>query len=183
LYILSKPLELIDTVLLMLKRKPISTLHWTHHLLTMLYSWYAAMNQSNINTHFFLLFCFINLAVHAIMYGYYFLQSYTHIPKFISKCITGIQILQFIVGLIWTWIWRNKIHNFVWYITLMMYTYYLVLFINFYYRKHYMLCCMCSKNIATLKCYKCHNDCCISCITENGCTLCFRSSQIVEPIS
>jgi hypothetical protein len=174
LYLLSKPLELIDTVFLMLKRKPISTLHWTHHLLTMLYCWYAGTLQS---MEFFLLFCFLNLTVHAIMYGYYFLQWAVGLPNYISKCITFIQILQFVIGLTWTLMWTNKIDHFSLSITLTMYSYYLVLFVNFYYRKYHSLCCMCHTNIAKLRCHKCNNHCCTSCLTENGCTLCVQTSS------
>ncbi len=177
LYILSKPFELIDTIFLMLKYKPISTLQWTHHLLTMLYSWYAGVRQNSSNYQFFLLFCFLNFAIHTIMYAYYLLQSLFKLPKCVAKCITFVQISQFIVGLIWVWMWSGKIDNVLLFITVSMYTYYLILFVNFYYRKYYALCSMCRKNISTSRCWKCNNNCCMSCIFENGCTLCVETSQ------
>jgi len=174
LYVFSKPLELIDTMFLILKHKPISTLHWTHHLITMLYTWYA----TQFDPTFFLLFCFLNYVVHSVMYGYYFIQSKN---RYFSQCVTILQMIQFVLGLIWVFVCHAKVESKIWFITLFMYSYYLVMFGLFFYQKYIhkpLMCCMCHKFLAITKCHRCQNKCCHLCLSETGCTLCTKMQKL-----
>ena len=40
-FVLSKALELVDTLFIVLRKHKLLTLHWVHHCLTLCYSWYA----------------------------------------------------------------------------------------------------------------------------------------------
>lgn len=95
-FLLSKIPEMIDTVLLVLQKKPIIFLHWYHHLTVMIFCWYGG--RSLIPSGFW--FAGMNYAVHTVMYGYYFLCS-IGMRRFIrpvAPLITGAQLLQMVVG-------------------------------------------------------------------------------------
>merc|ERR1719197_2386399 len=70
-FIYSKIPELIDTVFIILRKKPLIFLHWYHHVTVLLYCWdaYSTMAASG------LYFVAMNYSVHAFMYGYYCLTS------------------------------------------------------------------------------------------------------------
>jgi elongation of very long chain fatty acids protein 6 len=95
LFIFSKVPELIDTVFIVLRKKPLIFLHWYHHVTVLLYCWdaYATMAASG------LWFVAMNYSVHAFMYGYYCLTSLKMCPKnFPTFLITFSQIAQMFVG-------------------------------------------------------------------------------------
>lgn len=95
LFILSKLPELIDTVFIVLRKKPLIFLHWYHHVTVLLYCWNAYVTQSSAGLYF----VSMNYTVHAVMYFYYFLQAIKAIPKwFPSWIITLMQITQMIIG-------------------------------------------------------------------------------------
>ena len=96
LFIYSKIPELIDTVFLVLQRKPVIFLHWFHHVTVLLYCWHAFVNWTASG----LWFVAMNFSVHSIMYFYYFLSisGYKFLAKPIAPMITTIQLLQMIVG-------------------------------------------------------------------------------------
>lgn len=95
LFIFSKVPELIDTVFIVLRKKPLIFLHWYHHVTVLLFCWnaYATLAGSG------LYFVAMNYTVHALMYGYYCLQALNCCPKsFPTILITLMQIAQMFVG-------------------------------------------------------------------------------------
>lgn len=95
LFIFSKIPELMDTVFIVLRKKPLIFLHWYHHITVLLFCWsaYASIAASG------LYFVAMNFTVHAMMYGYYCLQALKVCPKsFPAHLITISQIAQMFVG-------------------------------------------------------------------------------------
>lgn len=95
LFILSKIPELVDTVFIVLRKKPLIFLHWYHHVTVLIYCWNAYVTESAAG----LWFVAMNYMVHAVMYFYYFLQAARIMPRwFPSWVITIMQISQMVVG-------------------------------------------------------------------------------------
>jgi len=95
LFCLSKIPELIDTVFIVLRKKPLIFLHWYHHVTVLLYCWNSYVTESAAGIYFIAM----NYTVHAVMYFYYFLQAMKALPKsFPSWIITSMQISQMFVG-------------------------------------------------------------------------------------
>jgi elongation of very long chain fatty acids protein 6 len=95
MFILSKIPELIDTVFIVLKKKPLIFLHWYHHVTVLLFSWNSYVTESGAGLYFVAM----NYSVHAIMYFYYFLTAAKMVPKWFNpSIITTIQISQMVVG-------------------------------------------------------------------------------------
>ncbi|KAK7201689.1 fatty acid elongase [Novymonas esmeraldas] len=89
--------ELLDTVFLVLQRKPVSFLHWYHHIVTAIYVWicsYAPMPSG-------IFFCAMNYLVHSIMYFYYFLvvMGLRKSIRPFAPVITLLQVLQMFIGM------------------------------------------------------------------------------------
>ncbi|KAK7201687.1 fatty acid elongase [Novymonas esmeraldas] len=95
-FLLSKIPEMVDTLFLVLTKKPIIFLHWYHHLTVTIFCWYAG--YSLIPSGFW--FASMNYFVHSIMYFYYFLVSLGLRKSIrpIAPFITAAQLLQMIVG-------------------------------------------------------------------------------------
>lgn len=99
LFILSKMPELLDTFFIIIHKKPLIFLHWYHHVTVLLYCWHSYVTMSPYG----LFFICMNYAVHASMYGYYFLMAAKMKPKWLKPIfITVLQISQMIVGVIVT---------------------------------------------------------------------------------
>jgi elongation of very long chain fatty acids protein 6 len=95
LFILSKIPELVDTVFIVLRKKPLIFLHWYHHVTVLVFCWNSYVTKSAAG----LWFVAMNYTVHAVMYFYFYLQSIKSIPKwFPTPLITLMQITQMIVG-------------------------------------------------------------------------------------
>jgi elongation of very long chain fatty acids protein 6 len=95
LFILSKIPELVDTVFIVLRKKPLIFLHWYHHITVLLFCWNAYVTESSAG----IWFVAMNYTVHAVMYFYYFLQAAKLMPKwFPSWIITMMQITQMMIG-------------------------------------------------------------------------------------
>lgn len=101
LFIYSKIPELIDTVFLVLQRKPVIFLHWFHHVTVLLYCWHAFAHWTASG----LWFVAMNFTVHSVMYFYYFLSisGYKTLASPLAPTITSIQLAQMVVGCIVTW--------------------------------------------------------------------------------
>ena len=100
LFCLSKIPELIDTLFLVLRKRPVIFLHWYHHIVTMIYCWDAWALQVSLGGYFALM----NYFVHSFMYTYYFFMAKpfgftVRFPSFVPFCITVLQIAQMIGGL------------------------------------------------------------------------------------
>eukprot|EP01114_Cavostelium_apophysatum_P017936 TRINITY_DN5433_c0_g1_i1.p1 TRINITY_DN5433_c0_g1~~TRINITY_DN5433_c0_g1_i1.p1 ORF type:complete len:319 (-),score=40.64 TRINITY_DN5433_c0_g1_i1:64-936(-) len=95
IYYLSKFYELFDTVIMVLKKRPLNFLHVYHHsiVLPIVWSWmWGNLNYASVGMAF-------NTFVHVIMYYYYFLSALgTNV--WWKKYITGLQIVQFISSFI-----------------------------------------------------------------------------------
>lgn len=95
LFIYSKIPELIDTVFIVLRKKPLIFLHWYHHVTVLLFCWSAYSTMAGSGLYFVAM----NYSVHALMYGYYCLQALGVCPKsFPAILITISQILQMFIG-------------------------------------------------------------------------------------
>ena len=98
LFIYSKIPELVDTVFLVLKKRPVPFIHWFHHCTVLLYCWHAYHNTIAPG----LWFAAMNYSVHSVMYAYYMLMTLRLFPGFtktIAPLITTIQIAQMLVGM------------------------------------------------------------------------------------
>lgn len=96
LFVISKIIELGDTMFIVLRKQKLIHLHWIHHSLTLIFSWFVYSDMPStarwmVNMNFF---------VHSIMYSYYAIVSIKlfKIPKSIAFSITSIQLLQMVFG-------------------------------------------------------------------------------------
>ena len=143
LFMLSKLPELLDTYLLILRKRRVIFLHWYHHATVLAYSW--------LTFHFWFAgphwFATMNYSVHFIMYSYYAIMASKlfKVPKFISMMITSLQILQMIVGM-WVQYFQSKFmneedcHTTKWFIYTgsVIYGSYFVLFMNFFIQNYFL---------------------------------------------
>lgn len=95
LFVLSKVIELGDTVFVVLRKQPLLFLHWYHHITVLLYTWHSYVEHAAPGRWFICM----NFAVHAIMYTYYTLRALKfRVPHQMKMLITALQLLQMVVG-------------------------------------------------------------------------------------
>eukprot|EP01133_Synstelium_polycarpum_P015135 gene15135-17914_t len=93
-FYLSKYYELVDTVILALKKKPLIFLHIFHHVSMVTVTWQWLNDQWLVGSWW----CtFVNSFIHTIMY-YYYLQTSLGNDCWFKKYITRAQIIQFLTG-------------------------------------------------------------------------------------
>jgi hypothetical protein len=96
LFVFSKIPELVDTVFIVARKRPLLFLHWYHHVTVLLYCWHSFATQAPQALYFVAM----NYSVHAIMYGYYCLMALKMKPAWMSPfVITAAQITQMMVGM------------------------------------------------------------------------------------
>tara|TARA_B110000208_G_scaffold133444_1_gene161518 strand:+ start:1551 stop:2810 length:1260 start_codon:yes stop_codon:yes gene_type:complete len=71
LFVFSKFPELIDTIFIVLRKKPLLFLHWYHHVTVLLFCWHAYATRTGSGLYFIAM----NFTVHAVMYTYYGLKA------------------------------------------------------------------------------------------------------------
>ncbi|KAN0055420.1 hypothetical protein ACTA71_008531 [Dictyostelium dimigraforme] len=94
IFYLSKYYELVDTVILALKKKPIIFLHIFHHMAMVPVTWQWLHDQWLVGSWWCTL---VNSFIHVLMY-YYYLQTTLGNPCWFKKYITKAQIVQFLTG-------------------------------------------------------------------------------------
>ncbi|TPX47430.1 very-long-chain 3-oxoacyl-CoA synthase [Synchytrium endobioticum] len=93
---LFKYYELIDTLFLVLKKKPLEFLHVYHHGATMLLGYIEQEGRTSVSW----LVIILNLSVHVLMYYYYACMALPNAkPIWWKKHLTTMQIAQFIIDL------------------------------------------------------------------------------------
>uniref|UniRef100_T1IU17 Elongation of very long chain fatty acids protein n=1 Tax=Strigamia maritima TaxID=126957 RepID=T1IU17_STRMM len=98
LYVVSKMLELGDTMFIVLRKKPLVFLHWYHHAQLVLYCWYTYQHEVLAAARWFVL---MNYAVHSVMYSYYALRAIqVVVPYPVAMAVTTAQIVQMLGGML-----------------------------------------------------------------------------------
>jgi len=95
LFVLSKYAELLDTLFLVLRKKPVPFLHSFHHATVLLISIGTMMIYGPTGV----IMLTVNYCVHAIMYTYYAIAAVTKPPSW-GKTVTILQIAQMVNGLV-----------------------------------------------------------------------------------
>lgn len=142
LMILSKFVELFDTVWIVLKSptKPVEFLHWFHHFTVVIFSWYGWKLRYTPG----FLFMIMNSAIHTVMYLYYGLKELGYSPNW-NFILTQIQTLQMLIGVLitlgWTVIYYTQyVHcpsnDVMMFMSMFIYGSYLYLFAQFYFKKY-----------------------------------------------
>jgi len=142
LFIYSKAFELIDTIFIILRKRPLNFLHWYHHATVLVYCWHSFKDYTAPARWF----CWMNYNVHAVMYTYYALRARGfRFPKWFPMTITCLQISQMVVGcFIATQVYRVKSNGQFCqqteeslYFGFVIYLSYFMLFANFFYQAYF----------------------------------------------
>ena len=147
LYLLSKTVELGDTMFVILRKTPLNFLHWYHHITVYIYSaWFFGERSGMCGLA--LWFGIANYFVHSVMYSYYTLKAAgVRLPRAVSQAITLLQLAQFVFAVITTiyaYVQKSNgvacdaSYNFL-HFGLAMYASYFVLFLNFFCQRYVLV--------------------------------------------
>jgi elongation of very long chain fatty acids protein 6 len=96
LFVASKPLELGDTLFIILRKQHLQLLHWYHHMTVMVFCWWTWSFQMSTARWF----CIMNYVVHAFMYTYFALRAARcRLPRWVAMGVTSLQLLQMVLGM------------------------------------------------------------------------------------
>ncbi|XP_027733842.1 elongation of very long chain fatty acids protein 3 [Empidonax traillii] len=140
LFVLSKLVEMGDTVFIVLRKKKLTFVHWYHHLTAAVVSWYT-YNAMVPGIGWVIA---LNFSIHALTYSYYTVTATgTRVPSSIAIIITTSQMVQMTGFVILNFLiafWKDdKVCPITWpqllssswvYITL------LILFCNFFFKTY-----------------------------------------------
>ena len=94
-FMLSKFLELFDTMFIVLRKQPLIFLHWYHHATVLIFGLIGYKDRSSSGRWF----TAMNLIIHTIMYAYYACRAArVKLPVIVSQVLTTMQILQMVAG-------------------------------------------------------------------------------------
>lgn len=146
----TKFVELGDTLFIVLRKRKMLLLHWYHHIMTLIITWYTLSVPVAVTHWFGIMTNFI----HSFMYFYYALSALQlKLPRWIAMMITLMQLSQMIIGsfaCLWA-IWKKmtgyscEFPNHVILLTVFVCLSYLILFVRFYYIS------FCRKSVKMLK--------------------------------
>ena len=143
LFTLSKVIELGDTLFIVLRKTPLSFLHWYHHVTVLTYTWFAYSYPTP--TAVGMWFTCMNYSVHSVMYSYYAVKaSGRKIPQWISQVITVLQLSQMFVAIICNAVAYTSYHSGkecdfydeTFKLGMVIYGTYAMLFLNFFYQRY-----------------------------------------------
>jgi len=142
LFAISKFLEFGDTFFLVVRKKPLSLLHWYHHTTVLVFTWYLVSSRAPQGW----VFAVMNAMVHSVMYFYYFLTGLKIRPWW-AVYITQMQIAQMVIGVLLSAYWAYLVKtgfvcpvaegqkdDILW-AGLIIYGSYLILFAQYYVRR------------------------------------------------
>ncbi|NWI31927.1 ELOV6 protein, partial [Sula dactylatra] len=141
LFVLSKILELGDTMFVVLQKKKLIFLHWYHCITTLIITWYGCKDMVAGGGWLAVL----NFSVCTVMYSYYTMQAAGfQVSCFITMAITFSQMLQMLAYIILNvliifWM-RDKVCHTTWttvFLSSVLYLSFLVFFCNFF-SKNYL---------------------------------------------
>uniref|UniRef100_A0A7E4UXI3 Elongation of very long chain fatty acids protein n=1 Tax=Panagrellus redivivus TaxID=6233 RepID=A0A7E4UXI3_PANRE len=94
LWVVSKIPEFLDTIFIVLRKKPLMFMHWYHHALT---GYFAFVNYYEDNAYMIWV-VWLNYFIHSFMYSYYMLRAIRFkVPPQVAQIITFAQIIQFLI--------------------------------------------------------------------------------------
>lgn len=145
MFCFSKCFELIDTIFIILAKRPLIFLHWYHHITVLLFCWYAYGTRASTGIYFG---C-VNYFIHSIMYFYYGMTQFSPYTKSLVKPfamqITFLQLSQMgfgviIIGFTVYYKYYRKpcyTHANVNFLGLLMYASYFVLFLQIFLDRYF----------------------------------------------
>ncbi|KFP29385.1 Elongation of very long chain fatty acids protein 6, partial [Colius striatus] len=97
LFVVTKLVELGDTMFIVLRKKPLIFLHWYHHAGTLMIAWYSYKEMAAGGPWPAVL----NFSVHSIMYSYYTVKATGYrVPRLVCMTITSVQMLQMVMYMV-----------------------------------------------------------------------------------
>lgn len=140
IFIISKVVEFVDTLFIVLRKQKLIFLHWYHHATVSIYCWWMYGERFPGGV----VFMTINIIIHSIMYSYYTLRaSGIRLRRPIAIAVTSSQIIQMVIGSYTMYLineWREepsckstRLHVIM---GSLMYLSYFFLFVHFFYKTY-----------------------------------------------